>query len=266
MDSDKKTLAELSGEVKEKKYVTLDTGSKISGYTKDYLDRLCRLNKIEHRLSVKGGFVVELGSLLRETHTLLISDDEISFVHKRELVEQPNEGALIPSVATQKWAVNSLAASAPTPMASVAHDTALISPHAQTSDDGSLGGQATEPTLELIGEPVAEATLLPSMPRMPRAPLGIEVTTLDSTGSTSSRQASSPQAEPTPALTATLEPESEATPVVSVPAFVPPTPSEPLYHQAVTRPATLPIFQLLSQAEKISPPPPSRALPPNFDK
>lgn len=97
MDTDTKTLADLSHEAKEKKYVTLDVGSKISGYTKDYLDRLCRLNKIEHRLWVKGGFVVELDSLLRETHTLLLSDEEINFVNKRELVGQIEENAAIPS-------------------------------------------------------------------------------------------------------------------------------------------------------------------------
>ena len=51
----------------------------------------------------------------------------------------------------------------------------------QTSDDGGLGEQVTEPTLELIGEPVAEAIPPPST--TPEDP------TLDST--------SSPKAETT---------------------------------------------------------------------
>lgn len=96
MDTDRKTLAELSSEAKEKKYVTLEVGSKISGYTKEYLDRLCNLNKIDHRLWSKGGVVVELQSLLNATHTLLISDDEINFVDKRELVERPEENIAPP--------------------------------------------------------------------------------------------------------------------------------------------------------------------------
>ncbi|OGZ05421.1 MAG: hypothetical protein A2942_03635 [Candidatus Lloydbacteria bacterium RIFCSPLOWO2_01_FULL_50_20] len=100
MDTDGKTLAELSHEPKEKRYVTLDVGSKISGYTKDYLDRLCRLNKIEHRSWIKGGFVVELDSLLRETHTLLISDEEINFIDKRELTG-PREETVTPSSSAQ---------------------------------------------------------------------------------------------------------------------------------------------------------------------
>lgn len=85
MDPERKTLADLSKEVKEKKYITLDTASKLSGYTIEYLERLCRLDKLEHRIIAKGGFAIELQSLLRETHTLLISDNEIDFVEQREL-------------------------------------------------------------------------------------------------------------------------------------------------------------------------------------
>ena len=89
MDSDRKTLAELSSEVKEKKYVTLEVGSKISGYTPEYLDRLCRLDKVEHGLLAKGGFALELQSLLRETHTILISDVGIVFVDDKDLAILP---------------------------------------------------------------------------------------------------------------------------------------------------------------------------------
>src|SRR3989344_6375020 len=90
MDSDRKTLAELSSEVKEKKYVTLEVGSKISGYAPEYLDRWCRLDKVEHGLLAKGGFALELQSLLRETHTILISDIGIVFVEDKDLVALPH--------------------------------------------------------------------------------------------------------------------------------------------------------------------------------
>ncbi len=71
----------------EKKYVTLETGSKLSGYTQDYLERLCRLKKIDYRLWNNGQFVIELESLLRETQTILLSHDGISFVDKGELAD-----------------------------------------------------------------------------------------------------------------------------------------------------------------------------------
>ncbi len=87
MDTGSKTLAQLSEENKEKKYVTLDTGSKISGYTKDYLERLCRLNKVEYRLWSNGSLVIELESLLRETQAILLSYEGITFVERSELTD-----------------------------------------------------------------------------------------------------------------------------------------------------------------------------------
>lgn len=87
MDVGNKSLAQLSEEAKEKKYVTLETGSKISGYTKDYLERLCRLNKVEYRMWNNGQFVIELESLLSETHTILLSYEDITFVDKAELTD-----------------------------------------------------------------------------------------------------------------------------------------------------------------------------------
>lgn len=225
MDSDKKTLAELSGEVKEKKYVTLDTGSKISGYTKDYLDRLCRLNKIEHRLWVKGGFVVELGSLLRETHTLLISDDEISFVHKRELVEQPGEGVTTPSpaqtlgkvsagsLATQKLAVER-------PATEVVASVGSTPPKSQTGSTQNTGNVGTGSG---------------------------EIRTEEQKGFS------------TPGNVGTGSMSSEA-------AIVEPTPPEPLYAPSVARLAPSSILPSFPQTTKISPPPPSQALPPDLDE
>ncbi len=87
MDTGVKTLAQLSEEGKETKYVTLETGAKISGYTKDYLERLCLLNKVEYRLWSNGNFVIELDSLLRETQAILLSYEGITFVDKNELTD-----------------------------------------------------------------------------------------------------------------------------------------------------------------------------------
>lgn len=87
MDTGAKSLAQLSEEGKETKYVTLDTGAKISGYTKDYLERLCLLNKVEYRLWSNGNFVIELDSLLRETQAILLSYEGLTFVDKNELTD-----------------------------------------------------------------------------------------------------------------------------------------------------------------------------------
>ena len=85
MDTGSKSLAQLSEEGKEKKYVTIEVGSKVSGYTKDYLERLCRLNKVEYRLRGNGAYAIELESLLRETHTILLSYEGVTFVEKSDL-------------------------------------------------------------------------------------------------------------------------------------------------------------------------------------
>jgi hypothetical protein len=87
MDVGNKTLAQLSQDGKEKQYVTIEVGSKISGYTKDYLERLCRLNKVEYRIWNNGQFVIELESLLNETHTILLSYEGVTFVEKKELTD-----------------------------------------------------------------------------------------------------------------------------------------------------------------------------------
>ena len=71
----------------EKKYVTLETGSKLSGYTQDYLERLCRLRKVGYRIRHDGQFVIELESLLQETQTILLSYDGIPFVDPGELAD-----------------------------------------------------------------------------------------------------------------------------------------------------------------------------------
>lgn len=94
MDTGNKTLAQLSEEGKEARYVTLEVGAKISGYTKDYLERLCRLHKVNYLERNIGEHVIELESLLKETHTILLSYEGITFVDKSTL-NAPSEAALL---------------------------------------------------------------------------------------------------------------------------------------------------------------------------
>lgn len=96
MDIGAQTLAQLSLENKEAKYITIEMGSKISGYTKEYLERLCRLNKVIYRIWNNGAFVIELESLLKETHTILLSYEGITFVDKSELSD-PTE-VIVPRI------------------------------------------------------------------------------------------------------------------------------------------------------------------------
>ena len=95
MDIGQKTLGQLSAERNEKKYVTLETAAKLSGYTKDYLERLCRLGKIEYRMWNNGQYVPELESLLRETHTILVSFEGVQMVNK----EETTAASVVPSSA-----------------------------------------------------------------------------------------------------------------------------------------------------------------------
>lgn len=89
MDIGQKTLGQLSAERNDKKYVTLETAAKLSGYTKDYLERLCRLGKIEYRVWNNDQYVPELESLLKETHTILVSFEGVQMVNKDETTEAP---------------------------------------------------------------------------------------------------------------------------------------------------------------------------------
>ena len=109
MDIGAQTLAQLSLENKEAKYVTLETGSKISGYTKDYLERLCRLNQVNYRMWSNGTFVIELESLLRETHTILLSYEGITFVDKNELTDPVPQ--IVPNILLSRIKVDATTAS-----------------------------------------------------------------------------------------------------------------------------------------------------------
>jgi hypothetical protein len=86
MDTGNKTLTQLSEEGKEARYVTLEVGAKISGYTKDYLERLCRLRKVNYLERNMGEHVIELESLLKETQTILLSYEGLTFVDKSDLI------------------------------------------------------------------------------------------------------------------------------------------------------------------------------------
>ena len=105
MDTGSKTLAQLSEENKEAKYVTLEVGSKISGYTKDYLERLCHLNKVAYKLWNNGAFVIELESLLHETQAILLSYEGVTFVDRAELTEPvgqiSTEGSMLSSASRE---------------------------------------------------------------------------------------------------------------------------------------------------------------------
>ncbi len=115
MDQSVKTLAQLTEEGKDKKFVTLEVGAKLSGYTKDYLERLCRLNKVEYRLWNNGQHVIELDSLLRETHTILLSYEGITFVDKNELTLPPTVTETFPASAALKEVTTVAVAPLPPP-------------------------------------------------------------------------------------------------------------------------------------------------------
>ncbi len=85
MDTGNKTLAQLSEEGKEARYVTVEVASKLSGYTKEYLERLCALHKVNFLLWNGDQYAFELDSLLKETHTILLSYEGLTFLEKNGL-------------------------------------------------------------------------------------------------------------------------------------------------------------------------------------
>lgn len=114
----------------EQKYVTLETGSKLSGYTQDYLERLCRLKKVGYRIRTDGQFVIELESLLQETQTILLSHDGVSFVDKGELadpVPEVTRGVLSSALKEVKTVTATMPYSS-TLVSSMGLETASVSP------------------------------------------------------------------------------------------------------------------------------------------
>lgn len=201
------TLDQLSGSPTDKKYVSLETGSKISGYTKDYLERLCRLDKVECGTwsRHKGQYVVELNSLLRETHALLVSYDGLLFVDKREITfpeqplsPQPPVAAPEAPLAGGSSEVQSPSAGA-TPLSAPPPSPPSISPFPTSHQDflASLGGAAeTTPTAPPSG-------VIPPTPPPP---------------------AVSPPPSPPPAMPAPFSPPTPPLPPAAPPPPPPPAP------------------------------------------
>lgn len=103
MHDDRKTLAELVEEQSEKKFVSIPTASKISGYTTEYLERLCRGYRMEYRLRPDGAYAIELSTLLKETRTILVSFDGVEFIERQTLTDPhltvlPADGARAVSI------------------------------------------------------------------------------------------------------------------------------------------------------------------------
>lgn len=106
MDTGNKTLAQLSEEGKNARYVTLEVGSKLSGYTKEYLERLCAMNKVSFLLWNNEQHVIELSSLLKETHTILLSYEGLTFVDKAGLSVPPQMPFFDAQIAEKESAQN----------------------------------------------------------------------------------------------------------------------------------------------------------------
>ncbi len=85
-----KTLAQLASEHSEKKFVTLDTASTVSGYTVKHIERLCRLKKIAYKLTSANVLAVDLESLLVATQTILLSQQGINFLSREDLHDDPD--------------------------------------------------------------------------------------------------------------------------------------------------------------------------------
>jgi hypothetical protein len=102
MDTGNKTLAQLSEEGKEARYVTLEVASKLSGYTKEYLERLCASHKVHFLIWNNDQRVLELESLLKETHTILLSYEGIDFVDKAALTLPADDAFLVDSQGSEE--------------------------------------------------------------------------------------------------------------------------------------------------------------------
>lgn len=89
METGQKSLAQLALEQKTPKYVTLEVASKLSGYTPDFLERLCRLRKVKYRLWNGDKHVVELDSLVNETHSIIPSFDGLDMIEESDTKEDP---------------------------------------------------------------------------------------------------------------------------------------------------------------------------------
>ena len=92
------TLAEIALGARKKSYIAIETASRVTGYTVEYLKRLCELSRLEYRLRPDGSYAVPIEALLKETQTILISYDGIPFLDMEILIDpEPGVGDVVPA-------------------------------------------------------------------------------------------------------------------------------------------------------------------------
>lgn len=233
----------------EKKYVSLDTGSKLSGYTQDYLERLCRLKKVGYRIRTDGQFVIELESLLQETQTILLSHDGIAFVDKGELadpVPEVTEGILssaLKEVKTVTATMPYLTPSSPVDTETISALQAVVPPPATRVEPGestvSAAASVTPQVIMPVGVPIPAVTQEVNQEVVSQAPFQSLIPNI---------------AEPVSSVPAPIVPIKPLNGEITPPTFSPmPIPEK----TPVTSPAPLPITVREEQvAELVSAPRP----------
>lgn len=72
----------------KKRYIPLADAARISGYTREYIDRLCRIGKIPCR-TMGEKMIVELDALLSQTGTILMGGEHLGFIEVDEHSSYP---------------------------------------------------------------------------------------------------------------------------------------------------------------------------------
>src|SRR3989338_7789097 len=160
MDTPQKTLEQISEESKDVRYLSLDTASRISGYTKDYLERLCRLHKVNCRVRGNGEFVIELGSLLKETHTILLSYEGISFLERGEFADMSAPSAHPPKEFSPATSLGKEADSLRGVDSVAAKEQVTTRPGPDFGEEHKTQ-RAVEPGVRFVGRPVVSGGSVP---------------------------------------------------------------------------------------------------------
>ena len=160
MDTPQKTLEQISEESKDVRYLSLDTASRISGYTKDYLERLCRLHKVNCRVRGNGEFAIELGSLLKETHTILLSYEGISFLERGEFADMSAPSAHPPKEFSPATSLGKEADSLRSVDSVVAKEQVTTRPGPDFGEEHKTQ-RAVEPGVRFVGRPVVSGGPVP---------------------------------------------------------------------------------------------------------
>jgi hypothetical protein len=71
----------------KKRYIPIVEAAKVSGYTYEYIHRLCRIGKIPCRI-MGDKMIVELDSLLSQTGTILLGSEHVGFIEVDEATTQ----------------------------------------------------------------------------------------------------------------------------------------------------------------------------------